>query len=100
MVFLFAFVSTALLLVCARAAPAAEPPTAKVKNGTYTGKHVASFNQDLFLGVPYAQPPVGVLRLQNPQSLNATFETKPAVDYADSCVGYGVSIRHQENRTD
>jgi carboxylesterase type B len=34
-------------------------PTAKTKNGTYEGFHVASYNQDLFLGIPYAQRPVG-----------------------------------------
>ncbi|KAH7013362.1 Alpha/Beta hydrolase protein [Ilyonectria destructans] len=66
-------------------------PTAKVKNGTYEGKHVASYDQDLFLGIPYAQPPVGNLRLQNPQSLNTTFKKRSATDYADSCVGYGNS---------
>ncbi|KAF4981691.1 hypothetical protein FZEAL_2578 [Fusarium zealandicum] len=68
-----------------------QPPTAKVKNGTYEGKHVASYNQDLFLGIPFAQPPVGALRLQNPQSLNETFGKRNATEYADSCVGYGNS---------
>ncbi|KAH6981253.1 putative neuroligin [Ilyonectria sp. MPI-CAGE-AT-0026] len=69
----------------------AASPTAKVKNGTYEGKYVASYDQDLFLGIPYAQPPVGNLRLQNPQSLNTTFKKRSATDYADSCVGYGNS---------
>ncbi|KAF7548776.1 hypothetical protein G7Z17_g6826 [Cylindrodendrum hubeiense] len=67
------------------------PPTIKVKNGTYEGKHVASYDQDLFLGIPYAQPPVGDLRLRNPQSLNTTFKKRSATEYADSCVGYGNS---------
>lgn len=74
---------------------AGTPPTAKVKNGTYEGKYVASYDQDLFLGIPYAQAPVGDLRFQNPQSLNTTFRKRSAVEYADSCVGYGVSRCHK-----
>ncbi|KAM5344227.1 hypothetical protein ACJ41O_012764 [Fusarium nematophilum] len=68
-----------------------QPPTARVKNGTYEGKYVASYDQDLFLGVPFAQPPVGGLRFQNPKSLNKKFSTRKATEYADSCVGYGNS---------
>ena len=67
-------------------------PTATVKNGTYEGKYVASYDQDLFLGIPFAQPPVGELRFQNPRSLNSTFGTRNATEYADSCVGYGVRL--------
>lgn len=68
-----------------------QAPTVRVKNGTLEGKYVAGYDQDLFLGVPFAQPPVGKLRFQNPQSLNKTFKTKKVTEYADSCVGYGVS---------
>jgi len=79
-----------LALVAVATSLSGPVPTAKLINGTYTGKYVASFNQDLFLGIPYAQPPVGSLRLRNPQSLNTTFGSRQAVNYADSCVGYGV----------
>ncbi|KAF4969011.1 hypothetical protein FSARC_3665 [Fusarium sarcochroum] len=81
--------TTALLL--AESAYSRQAPTVKVKNGTYEGKYVAEYDQDLFLGVPFAQPPVGPLRFQNPQSLDETFDTKNATEYADSCVGYGNS---------
>jgi carboxylesterase type B len=65
-------------------------PTAKTKNGTYEGFHLASYNQDLFLGIPYAQPPLGALRLTNPKSLNSSFNgTKAAISYYPECVGYG-----------
>lgn len=65
-------------------------PTAATLNGTYQGVYSSSYNQDLFLGVPYAQPPVGNLRLRNPQSLNSTFNgVKSAVEYYPECVGYG-----------
>lgn len=69
-----------------------QAPAVRVKNGTLEGKYVAGLDQDLFLGVPFAQPPVGQLRLQNPQPLNETFKVKKVTKYADSCVGYGVSL--------
>ncbi|KAF4499378.1 triacylglycerol lipase II precursor [Fusarium agapanthi] len=47
-----------------------QAPAVRVRNGTLEGKYVAGLDQDLFLGVPFAQPPVGQLRLQNPQHLN------------------------------
>lgn len=83
---------TAILLLAATPVSAqnGSSPQAVIKNGTYQGKYVASYDQDLFLGIPYAQPPVGELRLRNPQSLNTTFGLRQAVDYAGSCVGYGV----------
>ncbi|KAK0650346.1 Cholinesterase [Lasiodiplodia hormozganensis] len=87
--------STILLAAseAALAAPAvrrAAAPTASVKNGTIEGIHNAEYNQDFFLGVPFAQPPVGELRFRVPQSLNTTFEgTQSATSYAPSCIGYG-----------
>ncbi|KAL9620145.1 MAG: hypothetical protein Q9160_005260 [Pyrenula sp. 1 TL-2023] len=65
-------------------------PTAATLNGTYQGVYSSTYNQDFFLGVPYAQPPVGDLRLRNPLSLNSSFDNvKPAVEYYPECVGYG-----------
>ncbi|EXJ96406.1 triacylglycerol lipase [Capronia coronata CBS 617.96] len=55
------------------------PPTVTVKNGTYVGFHEPSYGQDIFLGIPYAQPPVGDLRFRVAQPLNETWEgTKAA----------------------
>ncbi|CAN9146880.1 unnamed protein product [Alternaria alternata] len=65
-------------------------PTAQTKNGTYVGIHSAEYDQDFFLGIPYAQPPVGSLRFRNPVGLNTTWdETKPATQYSTECYGYG-----------
>lgn len=65
-------------------------PTAQTKNGTYEGVHNPTYNQDYFLGVPYAQPPTGQLRFTPPRSLNTTFsEMKQATEYAPECYGYG-----------
>jgi len=68
-----------------------QAPTVKVKNGTLEGRYEPGYKQDLFLGIPFAQPPVGQLRFQNPQSLNETFDKLEVKKYGDSCVGYGVS---------
>lgn len=69
------------------------PPQVVVQQGAYEGIYVAGYNQDLFLGIPYAQPPIGDLRFQNPEPLDTTFdEVRNATEYANSCVGYGVRL--------
>ncbi|KAJ1714947.1 hypothetical protein NYO67_2912 [Aspergillus flavus] len=65
-------------------------PTARVLNGTYYGVHNDHYGQDLFLGMPYAQQPVGDLRLRTPQSLNESWTTpRNATEYSPACLGYG-----------
>jgi cholinesterase len=71
--------------------PVASNPSVTLKNGTYQGVHSQSYNQDYFLGVPYAQPPLGELRLNFPQSLNSSFsDVKTAQAFGPICAGYGV----------
>lgn len=61
-------------------------PTVTVVNGTYEGLYLPSFDQDVFLGIPYAQDTGGHNRLRIPQSLNETWNgTRPAKAYGDSC---------------
>ncbi|KAF4126953.1 Carboxylesterase type B [Geosmithia morbida] len=65
-------------------------PKVKVLNGTYSGVHSSEYDQDFFLGIPYAQPPVGDLRLRVPQPLNSTWNgTREAAEYSPQCYGYG-----------
>ncbi|KIK54659.1 hypothetical protein GYMLUDRAFT_176940 [Collybiopsis luxurians FD-317 M1] len=64
-------------------------PTVTVKNGTFSGLTVPSFKQELFLGMPYAQPPVGDLRFAAPLSLNTSFHgVRDATSYSPICIGY------------
>jgi carboxylesterase type B len=66
------------------------PPTAKVKNGTVSGRHSLDYDQDFFLGIPFAQPPLGDLRFRQAQSLNTNWTgTRNATEYSPECIGYG-----------
>ncbi|KAL2851245.1 Alpha/Beta hydrolase protein [Aspergillus pseudodeflectus] len=91
-------ISLAALCRVGDAAPTLTEPTATVRNGTYVGVQNAHYNQDYFLGIPYAQQPIGNLRFTIPQSLNETWEgTREAKEYSEICVGYGTdSIWYQQ----
>lgn len=82
-----------VLWVAGNAAPSNIPgPTAQVRNGTYVGVRNDNFQQDFFLGMPYAQQPIGNLRFTVPQSLNESWDgVHDAKKYSNICVGYGVS---------
>ncbi|KAE8366167.1 Alpha/Beta hydrolase protein [Aspergillus caelatus] len=80
-----------VLWVTSNAAPSNIPgPTAQVRNGTYVGVRNDHYQQDFFLGMPYAQQPIGNLRFTVPQSLNESWEgVHVAKEYSNICVGYG-----------
>lgn len=91
-IIMIAFAAGFLLWTAVHAVPTKSSPTVAVRNGTYTGVRSSTYNQDFFLGMPYAQQPVGNLRFTVPQSLNASWDdTRDATQYSDICVGYGVS---------
>lgn len=75
----------------AAASNSTSDPRVQIRNGTYIGARNTVYNQDYFLGMPYAQPPVGDLRFTVPQSLNQSWkEDRNAKEYSNICVGYGV----------
>lgn len=76
----------------------AQAPTAQTLNGTYQGLHLPQWNQDVFLGIPYAQPPVGDLRYRWPQSINSSFDgIGDATQYGYSCMQYGSTFNISED---
>ncbi|KAJ7253910.1 alpha/beta-hydrolase [Mycena rebaudengoi] len=76
-IFLAAFAYTAV---------AAKHPYVKTDNGTIYGLDLPQFGQNLFLGIPYAQPPVGDLRLRPPRPINTTFGRLDATAYGPHCL--------------
>lgn len=66
-------------------------PTVTVQNGTIVGADLPTFSQDFFGGVPYAQPPIGDLRLRLPVAINTSFTnaTFDASSYGPTCPGHG-----------
>ena len=77
---------------------AAQSPTVDVKNGTLRGSYNPQWDQDFFLGIPFAQPPLGQLRFKWPQSLNLSWEgVRDATQYGYSCYQYGSSFNLSED---
>jgi len=74
------------------------PPKATVSNGTYEGLYLSDWNQDAFLGMPYAQPPVGQLRYRWPLPINESFNgVRKATQYGYSCMQYGQNFSISED---
>ena len=62
-------------------------PTVTIQNGTVAGVHHAAYNQDFFLGVPFAEPPLGDLRFRAPEPLKEKWNgTLQATQYYPECV--------------
>ncbi|KAI1107654.1 alpha/beta-hydrolase [Jackrogersella minutella] len=67
-------------------------PVVSVRNGSYEGLYLPAFDQDIFLGIPYAQDTGGINRFRVPQSLNETWnETREVKAYGPGCPDYYLS---------
>jgi len=65
-------------------------PTVSIHNGTIQGLHHPTYNQDFFLGIPYAEPPLENLRFRYPEPLKSVWNgTLDATAYYPECIGYG-----------
>lgn len=91
---------TAFCLANVYVGPTKEPqylysaaPTVTILNGTVQGIHNAVHGQDHFLGIPYAQPPVGPLRFRRPQPITSSFHSPlNAIAYGPFCKGYSLHL--------
>ncbi|KAI5919596.1 Alpha/Beta hydrolase protein [Camillea tinctor] len=74
------------LLFLSKASLIRANPVVTVRNGSYEGLFLPGFEQDLFLGMPYAQDTGGPNRFRTPQSLNEEWNgTRPAKVYSNAC---------------
>ncbi|KAF9011296.1 Alpha/Beta hydrolase protein [Cyathus striatus] len=69
--------------------PPLEQPQVKLDNATVTGKMENDLT--MFLGIPFAQPPVGDRRFRVPEALPPYTDNFTAVDYGPSCPQQNVS---------
>jgi para-nitrobenzyl esterase len=65
-------------------AQATDPPLVRTEAGWLRGETTAEGRQ--FLGIPYAQPPVGGLRWKEPRPVPAWQGVRTARDFGDKCV--------------
>ncbi|KUI64915.1 Lipase 4 [Cytospora mali] len=73
-------------------------PLATTKNGTYQGRYLTEWDQHAFLGMPYAQPPVGDLRFRWPRPVNSSFDgSRDASEYGHSCMQYHSNFNISED---
>lgn len=87
------FLLLPLLAAAALAAPLDERqsgPSVTIKNGTVVGS--SSGGVDSFKGIPFAQPPVGNLRLRPPQSITKSFGTFQATGSPKSCPQFATQV--------
>lgn len=74
--------------------------TVNIKNGSVIGAYNPTYHQDLFLGIPYATPPVGQLRFARPQPLNQSWsEPRIAQQYSPFCFGVSVGLTGFDQKT-
>lgn len=63
-------------------------PVVTTTNGTLVGIHSTGYDQDFFLNIPYAAPPVEQFRFNSPQPYESTYENRDASSYGPACFGY------------
>jgi carboxylesterase type B len=83
-VYLLTALST--LLPSVTSAPA---PTVQLRNGTVIGVHDATYAVEKFLGIPFAEPPLGDLRLRQSTPLKTHFGTLYADAFGPACYNAG-----------
>jgi carboxylesterase type B len=67
-------------------------PTVTIQNGTLVGTRHSTYKQDFFLGIPFAAPPVDLLRLRRPAPPSAWAGRRKADAYSNWCIGIPIGL--------
>ena len=62
------------------------PPTVTVNGEVLLGKYVEDGKVAAFLGVPFAEPPVGARRWRAPQTFEGKVEQRSVIEFAPACM--------------
>jgi hypothetical protein len=74
-------------------ANALKGPVVETTNGSVSGIFLHAYNQDAFLAIPFAAPPVGSLRFRAPQPLRNGWDgIRPARTYGPACAQWGTQV--------
>ncbi|KAJ4391704.1 hypothetical protein N0V93_005324 [Gnomoniopsis smithogilvyi] len=89
-------VTTSLTILGGAATAAAQSaPTVKLQNGTANGAKCSNTDVNSFLGIPYAQAPVGPLRFASPQPYNQTYNPLDATKPPPACIQFDAAFAEQ-----
>lgn len=66
-----------------------ESPSVIIRNGTLIGLADAQNGVQKFLGIPFAEPPIGDLRLRQAIPLSKNFGTRQADAFGPACINAG-----------
>jgi len=69
-------------------------PQVTINDGTVKGSSLLGV--DSFKGIPFAQPPVGELRLKPPQPLNSSYGTISAIGVPAACPQFYAQVQSQQ----
>lgn len=75
----------------------AQSVSVTIANGTLVGAEDSASGVQRFLGIPYAQPPIGDLRLRQARPLSTSFGTLAADAFGLSCYGSGLQPNASED---
>lgn len=100
----FAWMITALATFCvalgvqAQATASTTAPQVKIDGETLEGKRFGDQpNNAVFLGIPFAAPPLGELRWRAPQPIVPREGVQNATEFSDGCLQPGGSVRFRRN---
>ncbi|KAH7042230.1 putative extracellular lipase [Macrophomina phaseolina] len=69
-------------------------PKVTIQNGTIIGTSNGDYNVDSFLGIPYAQPPLGDLRFDLPKPYQSAWAgPKNVTEYGPFCLGHSLGLK-------